>query len=102
MKKVEKPEPLSLAHGLIVSMKLFTGHQKANHLEYIWKTGPSLAKDWKSYEIIKTILESGTKAEADPMMNMPTTTEDSETENGTGEYTSTIFLAKVWKIQKKS
>ena len=30
-------------------------------------------KHWKSYEVIKTILES-------------TTTEDSETENGTGEY----------------
>ena len=51
-------------------------------------------KDWKSYEIIKTILESGTKDEADQMMNMPTTTEDSETENETGEYISSIFSCK--------
>ena len=27
-------------------------------------------------------------------MNMPTTTEDSETENGIGEYISTIFSCK--------
>ena len=51
-------------------------------------------KDWKSYKIIKTILESGTKDEADQMMNMPTTTEDSETENETGEYISSIFSCK--------
>ena len=48
-------------------------------------------KDWKPYEIIKTILESGTKNEADQVMNMPTTIEDSETENGTGEYISTVL-----------
>ena len=58
-------------------------------------------KDWKSYEIIKTILESGTKDEAGPMMNMPTTTEDSETEDGTGEYISTIFSCKSLENIKK-
>ena len=46
-------------------------------------------------------MESGTKDEAGPMMNMPTTTEDSETENGTGEYISTIFSCKSLENIKK-
>ena len=59
-------------------------------------------KDWKSYEIIKTVLESGTKDEADQMMNMPTTTDYSETENETGEYISTIFSCKSLENIKRS
>ena len=36
--------------------------------------------NWKCLKVIKTILESGTKNEADQMMRMPSTTESSDSD----------------------
>ena len=50
--------------------------------------GPSIAswclpkKDWLKYDIIQTLLEAGTREEAGQMMDMPTTTEDSASDDG--------------------
>ena len=55
-------------------------------------------KDWKSYEIIKTILESGSKDEADQMMNMPATLKIQRLKMELVSIPPLFILVKVWKI----
>ena len=55
-------------------------------------------KDWKSYEIIKTILESGSKDEADQMMNMPATLKIQRLKMELVSISPLFILVKVWKI----
>ena len=93
---------MSLANGFDNINEIIYWPPKGKPLGVYLANWTKPSKDWKSYKIIKTILESGTKDEPDQIMNMPTTTDDSKTQNGTGEYISIIFSCESLESIKKS
>ena len=80
-KKADTQKPWSLAHGWIMSTNAYwppKGKPLGMHIAD-WSAPGT---DWKCFDIIETIFESGSKDTADQMINMPTTEESDSDVDG--------------------